>query len=146
MTTTALDLTKEAPASPGDRVGGYVILARLADKARAEFMGGKIGSYHTDCPLDHMLLDWKGVPYADIKQEVLAGADNERLAEFLNTHGTPKTPDEVEAWSDGIEAVEPSKNPEKRDWFAAQCAEVGIDPEGTTMFEWLDADDEKSFS
>ena len=61
MSTQTLDLTKTAPASPKKRVGGYVILARMADKARADFLGGNLGEYHTDCPLDHMLLDWKGV-------------------------------------------------------------------------------------
>ena len=71
MSTKAKDLTKEAPASPKSRVGGYIILARLADKARAEFMGGNIGEYHTDCPLDHMLLDWKGVHYSDVKKLIV---------------------------------------------------------------------------
>ena len=56
-TTAAKDLTKEAPASPASRVGGYLILARLADKARARFLGGNGGEYHTDCPLDHALLE-----------------------------------------------------------------------------------------
>lgn len=52
MNTPSKDLTKEVPASPAGRVGGYVILARLADKARAEFLGGNVGEYHTGCPLD----------------------------------------------------------------------------------------------
>src|SRR4051794_31235094 len=58
MTTTTKDLTKEAATSPRQRTGGYVILARLTDKARAD-IAGQIGEYHTDCPLDHYLLDWK---------------------------------------------------------------------------------------
>ncbi len=44
MSTQAKDLTKDAPASPKSRVGGYVILARLADKARADF--GASAEYH----------------------------------------------------------------------------------------------------
>ena len=50
-----------------------------------------ISDYHTDCPLDHMLLDWKGVPYADIKKEIVGGADDDALAEFLDANGTKKT-------------------------------------------------------
>ena len=142
MSTTALDLTKQAPASPRTRVGGYVILARLADKARADFLGGKIGDYHTDCPLDHMLLDWKGVPYADVKEKIVAGADDEEIAKFLDGAGTPKTPEEIETWSDGMEAAYPYKNPEKKEWFAGEAAKLGLDPATTSLFDWLEADDE----
>lgn len=144
-TTTTKDLTKEAPASPGDRVGGYVILARLADKARASFLGGNLGEYHTDCPLDHMLLDWKGVPYFEVKQLIVDGADNEKLAAYLDAHGTPKSHDDVTSWSDGMEKVQPvkSKNstPEKVEWFKGEFAKLGLDPEETTLFQWLDEDD-----
>ena len=108
-TTTAKDLTKEPATSPGQRVGGYVILARLADKARAEFLGGNVGEYHTDCPLDHMLLDWKGVSYDEVRREIEAGADNESLAEYLDAHGTPKTAEEIRAFSDGMEQVNPGE-------------------------------------
>ena len=142
MSTTSIkDLTKEAPASPGDRVGGYVILARLADKARASFLGGNLGEFHTDCPLDHMLLDWKGVSYSDIKQLIVDGADNEKLADHLNTHGKPATPEEIAKFSDGMVAVNPYHSPDKRDWFAGECAKLGLDPANTTLFQWLDEDD-----
>ena len=143
MTPEAKDLTKEAPVRPASRVGGYVILARLADKARADFLGGKVGEYHTDCPLDHMLLDWKGVPYADIKKEIVAGADDEALANFLDANGTKKTPDEVKAWSDGMEKMNPYHSPERKEWFAEQCAEFGLDPANTTLFEWLEEGDKE---
>lgn len=145
MTTTAKDLTKEAATSPGQRIGGYAILARLADKARAEFLGGNVGEYHTDCPLDHMLLDWKGIPYADIRKEIEAGADNEALAAYLDAHGTPKTAEEIKEWSDGMETVNPAKNPEKREWYAGECAKLGLDPDQTTLFQWLDTDDRESY-
>ena len=141
MTSQAKDLTKEAPASPSNRVGGYVILARLADKARADFLGGNVGEYHTDCPLDHMLLDWKGVPYADIKKEIVGGADDEALVKFLDANGTEKSSDEIKGWSDSMDKMSPYHNPEKKEWFAGECAELGLDPTNTTLFQWLDADD-----
>ena len=143
MSTQAKDLTKEAPTSPSSRVGGYVILGRLADKARAEFLGGNVGEYHTDCPLDHMLLDWKGVPYADIKKEIVGGAETADLAKFLDSHGTKKTPDEVKAWSDSMDAASPYNDPEKKEWFAEECAKAGLDPAHTTLFQWLDATDKE---
>ncbi len=144
MTATAKDLTKEAPTSPHDRVGGYVILARMDDKCRA-MLAGNLGEYHTDCPLDHMLLDFKGVPYSDIKREIEAGATDEEIAKYLDSHGTAKTPAEIEAWSDMMDEKNPYLDPEKRDWFAAECAKLDLDPAQTTLFEWLDASDEAGF-
>ena len=142
MSTTPKDLTKEAPASPSSRVGGYVILSRLADKARASFLGGKLGDFHTDCPLDHMLLDWKGVPYDEVKQEIIDGADDKEVAEYLDTHGAKKTSEEIEAWSDSMDEASPYMDPEKKEWFAGECKKLGLDPADTTLFEWLEADDE----
>ncbi len=139
MSTQGKDLSKVAPSSPGHRVGGYVILARMADKARAEFLGGNIHDFHTDCPLDHMLLDWKGVGYDEVKKEILAGADDARIASYLDSHGTTKTAAEVKEWSDGMDKVNPYFDPEKKEWFAGECAKLGLDPAKTTMFEWLDA-------
>ncbi len=146
MSTQSKDLTKEAATSPGKRIGNYVILGRLADKARAEFMGGNIGEYHTNCPLDHILLDWKEIQYGDIKKEIVGGADNDALAKFLDMHGATKDTDEVKAWSDSMEKVNPYFNPEKKDWYAGECAKLGLDPATTPMFQWLDADDKATFS
>ncbi len=145
MSTTAKDLTKEAPASPGHRTGGYVILSRLADKARAEFLGGNVGEYHTDCPLDHMLLDWKGVPYDEVKQAIVKGATDADLAAHLDANGIAKTPEEVKTFSDTMSAMRPYDSPEKREWFAGETAKLGLDPASTTLFAWLNADDKASF-
>ena len=85
MINNSKDLTKQAPTSPRQRTGGYVILSRMTDKARAD-IAGKIGEYHTDCPLDHMLLDWKGVEYAGVRKALEAGATDEEIAAYLDAH------------------------------------------------------------
>jgi len=51
---TAKDLTKEPARSPRTRIGGYALLARMADKGRAT-LNGTAGEYPFDCPLDNML-------------------------------------------------------------------------------------------
>ncbi len=145
MNTIAKDLTKEAPAGPSHRVGGYVILARLADKARASFLGGNLGEYHTGCALDLYLLDWKGVPYDEIKREIINGADDHALAAYLDTHGQPKTRQEVAAWSDSTAATSMYSDPQKREVFAQRVTKLGLDPATTTTFQWLEADDRASY-
>jgi hypothetical protein len=139
-----MNLNTQAPRSPRTRLGGYVILARTTDKCHA-FLEGTLGDYHFDCPLDNMLFGFKGVKGDDFKAQVVAGAGDDALAEWLNANGTPKTAEEIKAWSDGMAGTMPYENPERRDWFAEQCGPLGLDPAKTTLFDWLDADDKASF-
>ena len=138
------DLTKEAPRSPRVRIGGYAILARTYDKCRA-LLGGNIGEYHFDCPLDNMLFGFKGVKGDDFKAEVEKGATDEEMAKWLDSHGEKKTPEEIKAWSDEVEAVNPYNDPEKREWFEEQVKVHGLDAAKTTLFDWLEVDDKASY-
>ena len=142
---TAKNLTKQAPTSPRQRTGGYAILSRMADKARAD-IAGTIGEYHTNCPLDHMLLDWKGVEYAEVRKKLEAGATDEEIARYLDEHGTKKMAEEIKAWSDRVEKSTMHGNPQKGEYFNGECRKLGIDPAKSSTFDWLDADDRASFA
>ena len=93
------DLTKEAPRSPKTVVGGYVILGRALDKCRA-LLGGNIGEYHFDCPLDNMLFGWKGIKGDDFKAEVAKGASDDEMVQWVDRHGTPRSDEEKGEWRD----------------------------------------------
>jgi hypothetical protein len=144
MSTTAKNLTKEAPRSPRNRLGGYVIMARMIDKGRAD-LAGNIGEYHFACPLDQMLFEFKGVKDEEVKKLLASGATDEQVVNWFNSHGTPKTAEEIKTWSDGLEAYRPYENPEKRDWFVGECTRNGIKPETSTLSDYLEADDANSF-
>jgi hypothetical protein len=137
---SAKDLTKQAPSSPRVRVGGYAILARTLDKGRAD-IAGTIGEYHYDCPLDNYLFGFKNVKGSDVRKLLENAATNEDVAAWLDKNGTPKTTEEVTAWSDSVESARPYDVPDKKDWFVGVCAEVGIDPATSTLFDYLEADD-----
>lgn len=138
--TSAKDLTKEAPRSPRARVGNYVILGRTIDKCRA-LLWSNIGEYHYDCPLDNMLFDFKGIKGDDFKAQIERGATDDEMAKWVDENGTPKSAEEVKAWASEYEAMNPTNNPEKREWFAEQLKPLGLDPATTTLFDWLEADD-----
>jgi len=142
--SNAKDLSKEAPTSPRVRIGGYAILSRMADKGRAD-IAGTLGEFHFDCPLDNILFGFKGVRGEDVRKELENGASDTEIAAWLDANGTPKTEDEKNAWSDEIEAYHPYENPEKKDWFVGVCAEVGIDPKSSTLFDYLETDDRMSY-
>jgi len=142
--TKAKDLTKEPARSPRVRIGGYVLLARMADKGRA-VINGTAGEYHFDCPVDNMLFGFKGVKGSEVKPLLASGASDAEIAAWLDTHGTPKTAAEIKAWGDSVEAISPYQNPEKREWFIAECGPLGLNPETATFCDYLDADDRASF-
>ena len=91
---TAKDLTKEAPRSLCQRVKGYAVLARMADKGRAT-INGTMGEYHFNCPLDNMLFSFKGVQAEDVKSLLASGATDEQVAAWLDQNGIPKSSEGV---------------------------------------------------
>ncbi len=142
--TTSKDLSKEAPRSPRNRLGGYSLMARMIDKGRAS-IAGKVGEYHYACPLDQMLFQFKGVKDDEVKKLLSSGATDDEIVSWFGAHGTPKTSEEVEAWSHGVENYSPYGDPEKKEWFAGECAKLNLKPENSTLIDYLDADDVASF-
>jgi len=141
---TGKDLTKEAPRSPRIRVGGYAILGRTIDKARA-LVAGNIGEYHFDCPLDNMLFGFKGVKGDNFKSQIQQGASDQEIVEWLNETGEEKTPEEIKRWADEVEASSLYNHPEKQDFFSEAVKKLGLDPAETTTFGWLEEDDKVSY-
>ena len=139
------DLTKQAPHSPRERTAGFAIASRAVDKCRAS-LAGTLGEYHYDCPMDNMLFSFKGINGEQFKAAVLASTNYEEVGTWLQSNGTTKTPVEIKAWSDQMEAGSLMKNPEKRAYFIENCSKLGLNPETNTTFDWLEADDRASFS
>lgn len=139
------DLTKEAPRSPKERLGGYVILPRAIDKCRAT-LWGNVGEYNFDCPLDNTLFKFKGIKGTDFKKFVETGATDDQILEWVNKNGTPKTAEEIKKWSDMTENDNYSSKPkEVKSWLEGENARLGLDRDGT-LFNYLDMDDKDSFS
>jgi hypothetical protein len=140
---TALDLSKQAPHSPRERLAGFAIARRTIDKCRAS-LAGTLGEYHYDCPLDNTLFTFKGITGEQFKTAVQASADDEAVGAWLQANGTARTPAEIKTWSDAMEASSLMKDPEKRGYFIQSCSELGLNPQMNTTFDWLEADDRES--
>src|SRR5438067_11751415 len=124
------DLTKESPRSPRIRVGGYAILGRTLDKCRA-LVGGNIGEYHFDCPLDNMLFGFKGVKGADFKAQIENGAREGEMVEWLNRNGQKKTTEEIKRWADEDTENKTYNNPDKRECLLENVRPLGLEPNNT---------------
>ena len=146
MSTPILDrdLTKQAPHSPRERIGGFAIASRTVDKCRAS-LAGTLGEYHYDCPLDNLLFSFKGINGEQFKAVVRDAKTYEEIGSWLQANGTKKTPAEITAWSDGVEAESMMNDPEKRAYFIENCTKLGLNPETSTTFDWLEEDDRASF-
>jgi hypothetical protein len=141
---TAKNLTKESPRSPRYRLSNYALMARMIDKGRADLQGN-VGEYHFACPLDQMLFEFKGVNADEVKKLLASGAADEQVLSWFDSHGTPRTAEEIKTWSKGVEGYRPYDDPEKRDWFSGECAKLGLKPESATLIDYLEADDAASF-
>jgi hypothetical protein len=138
------DLTKQPPHSPRARIAGFAIARRTVDKCRAS-VAGTLGEYHYDCPLDNMLFSFKGINGEQFKTAVLAAKSYDDVGIWLQANGTVKTPAQIKVWSDEVEAGSMRNNPEKRAYFIENCTKLGLNPEKSTTFDWLDVDDRASF-
>jgi hypothetical protein len=142
--TTTKNLAQEAPRSPRTKLGDYALAARMADKGRATLQDVN-GEYHFACPLDQMLFSFKGVEADEVKALLASGATDEQLVEWLNSHGIKKNAEEIRAWGEGVEGYLPYNDPERKEWFGGECERLGLKPESTTLFDYLEADDAVSF-
>lgn len=140
------DLAIQAPRSPYETINGFAILPRTIDKCRAD-LAGTIGDYHFNCPLDRMLFEFKDLSADEFKEFVKTGADDESIGKWVFEHGNPKTIGEISAWSQAFRSdYSYTTDPNKSEWFKGECTRLGLDPEKTTLFDYLEVDDKVSFS
>ena len=137
------DLTKIAPRSPHVVLGGFKILARTIDKCQA-VLWGNVGEYHFDCPLDNQLFSFKGIKGEDFKKFVSEGHTDDEIVAWVKANGTAKSDKEISEWNAMVAANNYSSSPDKAAWLAGEVAKLNL-PKGTTLFDWLDADDKVSF-
>jgi hypothetical protein len=137
------DLTQHPPRSPRVRLGGYVHLPRLLDKARA-FAAGKIGSYQFNCPLDQSFFEFTGIDQAELLAEVKRGKSDTEMLAWVNAH-TRRAPFEVMAWSHLRETIAPG-DAGAHAWVAETIkAHAPARDDIRTYFDLLDFDDYASF-
>jgi hypothetical protein len=92
-------MQKLRPRSPYDRLGGYVHLPRLIDKARLHRKGLLDGYNYKTVGFDKHLLAFlriKGDAFEEIANEL---DDDEAILEWVRKNGAKHSEDEVEHWN-----------------------------------------------
>ena len=139
------DLTQHPPRSPRARLGGYVHLPRLLDKARA-FAAGKAGEYVYPCPLDKRFFSFTGIDPDAFLAAVKTGKGDVAMLAWVTENTTPVRPAwEIEAFSRWLEALGPG-DAKRHAGFAEDITELAPGREDIrTNFDRLELDDYISF-
>ena len=141
----ALNLTTRPPRSPRVRLGGYTILPRLLDKARAVIVD-TAGEYKYNNPNDGHFFHFTGIMPDALMEQAKTGAGDWDMLLWVNANAPLKrTTLEINQWSDWTETVS-FNDVEMREWFTDQIKRLNPareDLRGT--FDYLDLDDFVSF-
>lgn len=133
MPLKALDLTKTFPRSPKHRLGGYVHLARMIDKARAK-AAGTIGEYIYPCPLDQSLLDFLGIS-AEAFYEAATERTDDEILRWIAQHTTARTPEQIEEWNRAFLTRKPANEESLRRFLEIRNR---VAPHRTDLTTWPD--------
>lgn len=142
---SAPDLTQHPPRSPRVKLGGFVHLPRLLDKARAA-AAGKLGEFIYPCPLDNRFFAFTGINADALLSEAKSGkSDTEMLAWVMGALSPKRQPWEIQAWSDYLTALSPG-DIQRHKVFAEHIEKLGPGRDDiVTYFDRLDLDDYVSY-
>lgn len=99
LRSIARDLTKMPPRSPRERLGGFVIGARMLDKARADILGinGEYNFY--PCGLGAYFWKFTGLDPIKFKEFVASGATDEQVDQWIRQNATQKDSKAIIKWN-----------------------------------------------
>ena len=139
------DLTQHPPRSPRVRLGGFAILPRMLDKARATIAGTN-GEYNFDCPLDQRFLNFMGVDPEALKEQLAQGKGDGEILAWVHANAKNKPTDfAIDAWSRFCEARVPA-DVERRQYVSEAHTKLAPARQDiATFFDLLDVDDYVSF-
>ncbi len=130
-----MDLTKNFPRSPKEKLAGVVMLARTSDKARA-YNAGKLGEYKYDCPLDQEVFEFLNIDHGEFARRA-DELSEPQLEEWVRvTFVSKKSAADIDKFNASFlgDKPEPESDSEKR--FLAMRAK--IDPSRTDVTTWVD--------
>ena len=90
---------QQYPRSPKALVGGIAHLGRFIDKIRMR-NAGLIQDYnYITVGFDKHLIDFLNIDPKAFEARVLAGASDQELLAWVQTHGESRTPEEIAQWN-----------------------------------------------
>ena len=143
---SAPDLTQRPPRSPRVRLGGYVLLARIIDKGRAE-LAGTAGEFKFNNSIDKHWFRFTGITPEALKAALADGKGDGEILAWVAEHSQPKrAPWEIQQWNAYHNERGPDGDVETLEFFAERVGAISRDREDIkTWFDYLDLDDHVTF-
>ncbi len=137
-----MDLRKNYPHSPREKMAGYAHLARMIDKCRATLAGTQ-GEYKYPCPLDQWLLEFSGIKAEQFTAAVRSTRDDKAVADWFKKTAKPHSADEIERWNQTFLSSEPDTD-EKRAYHRGLVNAIDLSrTDITTWVDMLDLDEKR---
>ena len=95
----ARDLRKTPPRSPREKLGGFVIGARMLDKARADLLGINGEYNYYPCGLGAYFWKFTGLDPMKFKDFVATGANDDQVDQWIRDNATQKDRKAVIKWN-----------------------------------------------
>ena len=105
LTSLARDLRKTPPRSPRETLGGFVIAARMLDKARADLLGINGEYNYYPCGLGAYFWKFTGLDPQKFKEFVGTGATDQQVHEWIRANTTVKDPKAAIRWNNEMIGV-----------------------------------------
>jgi len=137
-----MDLTKDFPRSPNEKMVGLVSLARVIDKARA-LNAGRLGDYDYESPHDTTLLAFIGVDGPTFAKKVDELKSDDAIANWVRGVIANKSPQQIEAFNAERRAFAP-RDAETQEYFEKLREEIAPGRgDVKTWFELLDLEEKR---
>ncbi len=128
-----MDLTREYPRGPRERLDGMMLLPRAIDKARAE-LEGKLGQYiYYGCRLNLRLFNTLGVTEDEFLDAVRRSPDDDAVLQWIREYVRPER-DKVAKMNDWVLHNEPKAD--ERERFCDELEK--IDPGNDYVNTWTE--------
>ena len=95
-------MRKRHPRSPYEKLGGYVHLPRLIDKARLYLQGLLNGYNYKTVGFDKHLLSFLKLNPDEFEEAVSRFEDDESILKWVQEHGTRHSAEAIEEWNQNM--------------------------------------------
>ncbi len=136
-----MDLTKDVPRSPYEKLGGIVFLPRAIDKGRAD-LDGKLGDYLSRSGFSIVLLDFLGLSVDGFLAALRERETDAQVWEWVAANMTARSAGEIEEFNRAFIDHTP-QNAAEREWYKSFLAEIGQShrTDISRQFDRLDLDE-----
>ena len=129
-----MDLTKNFPRSPYEKVDDYMMLGRTIDKAHATLQG-LLGEYMYDCPLDKRLFGFLGISAHQLLELVENSENDEDVVDSLKTIQVERNTEEIKQFNDQI--LESGPNDDESQVYFERLRQKHA-PDRSDISSWFD--------